>query len=103
MPPISSGRPCQYTQKQLLNLWREFKIHNPKGTRAAFSQQVGLSVSRVKALLNNHPSEEARKERNRQKRRAREREKYHLLDDEEEREDSQEFNRPTTGLMFYPF
>lgn len=101
--PISPGRPRLYSQGELRNLWIEFKARIPKGTRKAFADEVGLSASRVKAILNDQPSEINRKARLLRRKAAKRYEKYHDLntDDDTQKEDS--YSNKPSGLMFFHF
>ncbi len=60
MPPKSKGRPATYSSMSLKQEWKDYKTQNPKGTKREFAQTVGLSYSRIKAILNDHPSEHKR-------------------------------------------
>lgn len=61
MPPVSTGRNSTYTALELKQAWKDYRALNPKGTKREFSKIVGLSYSRLKAILNDHPSEQRRK------------------------------------------
>ena len=62
MPPKSPGRTPKWTTQQIRQSWKDWKAQNPTGSKTAFAKDVlGMSYSRVKAILNNHPSEQKRK------------------------------------------
>ncbi|HXH75048.1 MAG TPA: hypothetical protein VNJ08_08790 [Bacteriovoracaceae bacterium] len=90
MPPVSKGRPATYSTLSLKQEWKDYKAQNPKGTKREFARIVGLSYSRIKALLNDHPSEMKRK-------------KIHSLKKTLSSNDVEQKSRKPSGLMFEPF
>lgn len=92
MPPVSKGRKPTYSSLSLKQEWKDYKAQNPKGTKTEFAKIVGLSYSRIKAILNDHKSEQRRKEKK-------------SIQDEDFGNQTVEVTKKKkySGLMFEPF
>lgn len=51
MPRNPNGRPPKIDYGTLKRLYEEFKQRNPTGSKKEFSQEVGISYSRVRTIL----------------------------------------------------
>jgi hypothetical protein len=90
MPPRSPGRKPKWTPIQLKQAWKDFKAQHPTGTKKAFAKIVDMSYSRIKAIINDHPSELKRKNKNK---------RVHELTTKEL---GAERKFKASGLQFYP-
>ena len=57
MEKKSPGRPQRYHPVELKEAWDEYRALEPHAHKTDFAKHMGLSVSRVRAILNDHPSE----------------------------------------------
>ena len=91
MPPRSNGRTPKYKSIEIKQAWKDYKANNLTGTMTQFAKEIGCSYSRVKAILNDHPSENKRKN-NHQKNKV-----VHDLTEVAKNE-----SKPKKEMIFYP-
>lgn len=63
MPPKSPGRTPKWKPEEIKQAWKDLKAGCPTASKAGLARQLKMSLSRIRAVLNEHPSEKRRKEK----------------------------------------
>lgn len=63
MTPKSPGRKPKWTHSQIQQAWKDLRAEKPTATKTDLAKLLDMSVSRVRAIVNNHPSEQKRSAR----------------------------------------
>lgn len=60
MPPKSPGRTPKWKPEEIKEAWKTLRREKPTANKTDLAKLLNMSVSRVRAILNNHPSARGR-------------------------------------------